>query len=328
MTRLRSIRPLLALGVAILAAALVAGCGDDGDAAGSASGGPRTLRVASLPIADLGAYFYALEEGLFARHGLEVEDTSVAGGAAGIAAMTGGSVDLTYTNNVSLLLSASQGLPIAIASGANLNQPSGESDMASLIAGREIRSAADLEGRTVAVNALNNINWLYTRAWLRDQGVDPDSVRYVELEFPDQPAALLSGKVQATLIPEPFASGLVARGAHVLASPYRMGTGEQTYIASFAAKREFAHQSADTIRRFRAALDEAIAGIERPGGRRRLAAAMAARTKLPAEAAERVTLPVYTTAISQPLLEEMTDVMEQEQTFSGETPDLDQLLHP
>ncbi len=329
MTPPRTILRLLATMTAVLAATVAAGCGSSDDtAAADKDTGLKTLRVASLPIADLGAYFYALENGLFTKHGLTVKDTSVAGGAAGIAAMTGGSVDLTYTNNVSVLLSASQGLPITIAAGANLNQPKGKSDMATLIASKDIRSASDLEGKTIAVNALNNINWLYTRAWLRDHGVDPDSVKYVELEFPDQPAALLGGKVQATLIPEPFASGLLAKGARSLGFPYRMGPNGQTYVASFAATRQFAAKNADALKRFRAALEDAIAAIGKPNGRKPLAAALAAHTKLDAQAAEKVTLPTYTTAISRPLLEEMQRVMQQEQAFKGDAPNLDDLIAP
>ncbi|WCB91528.1 hypothetical protein DSM104299_00199 [Baekduia alba] len=331
MTRARPILRLLAAMTAVLAVVVAAGCGSsDGGrvAAADKDTGLKTLRVASLPIADLGAYFYALQNGLFTKHGLKVEDTSVAGGAAGIAAMAGGSVDLTYTNNVSVLLSASQHMPITIASGANLNQPKGKGDMASLIVAKGIRAASDLKGKTIAVNALNNINWLYTRAWLRDHGVDPDSVKYVELDFPDQPAALLSDKVQATLIPEPFASGLVAKGAHAIGFPYRMGPHGETGVASFASTRQFAAKNADVLQQFRAALDDAIAAIGKPDGRKQLAAALAAHTKLPAAAAETVTLPVYTTATSRPLLEAMERVMEQEHAFKGDAPNLDDLLQP
>jgi NitT/TauT family transport system substrate-binding protein len=313
--------------VALLAVLALAGCGDDDDSGGDGGGGgPQTLRVASLPIADLGAYFYASEHGIFAKHDLRVEDTSVAGGAEGISAMTGGEVDLAYTNNVSVLLSGAQGLPIKIVSGANLNRPTGKTDMAAMMAPEDIRSPDQLAGTTIASNAVNNINWLYARAWLRQQGVDPDEAEYVEVPFPEQPAALMSGEIAGTLIPEPFATQLRQEGATSLGFPYRIGPDRTTFIASFVATPQFAEENADAIGRFREALDEAIAEMEDSANADRVTAALQANTELTEEAIGELTLPVYTTEVSRPLLEDMKTRMEEEGMFEGQAPDVGSLI--
>lgn len=315
--------------LAVLVLVLV-GCGGDDDGGGgggaAADSGPQTLRVASLPIADLGAYFYALEHGIFERNKLRVKDTSVAGGAAGISALTGGAVDLAYTNNVSVLLSGSQGLPITIVSGANLNAPTGKTDMAAMMVSKDIKSPEQLAGRTIASNALNNINWLYARAWLREQGVDPGKAKYVEVPFPEQPAALLGGDVQGTLIPEPFATQLRSEGASSLGYPYRIGPDQTTFISSFVATPDFAKENAEAIRRFRASLDQAIAEIEDAGNRDKLTQALLKKTQLQKEAIGELTLPVYTTEVSRPLLDDMVARMEREGMFEGKRPDVGSLI--
>lgn len=322
---MRAIPRILAC-AALLVTLVLAGCGGDDEDDAAGGGGPQTLRVASLPIADLGAYFYAIEHGIFRKHDLRVENTSVAGGAEGISAMTGGAVDLAYTNNVSVLQSGAQGLPITIVSGANLNTPTGDTDMAAMMAPADVESPEQLAGTTIASNALNNINWLYARAWLREQGVDPDSAEYVEVPFPEQPPALLSGEIEGTLIPEPFATQLRNEGANALGFPYRLGPDKTTYIASFVATPKFAQENAGAIERFRAALDEAIAEIEDAANRDRLTAALRANTQLTEEAIGELTLPVYTTEVSQPLLEDMKARMEEEGMFEDEAPDVGSLV--
>lgn len=225
--RNRSRLALLLLALTLLLPA----CGDGGGAGtapegdGETAGGGEltTLRVATIPIADLGAYFYAIDQGIFTEHGLDVQNTEAAGGAAAISAMVGGEVDLAYTNNVSVLQTAVEGLPITIACGANENVPEGESDMAAFVASPDVTSPEDLVGGTVATNALNNINHLYARVFLRENGFDPDEVDYVEVPFPEQPAALLEGRIQGTLIPEPFKTQLLEEGATNLGFAYRVG---------------------------------------------------------------------------------------------------------
>lgn len=310
-------------------ALLIGACGSDDQSSGGGGGGdsgPKTLRVASLPVADLGAYFYALDEGLFTKHGLEVRDTSVTGGAAGIAAMTGGSVDLTYTNNVSALLSSTKGLPLKIVSGANENTPKGKRDMAAMIVGKGVDEPGQLAGSTVGTNALNNINWLYERAWLRKEGVDPGKLKFLEIDFPDQPTALSSDRIKATLIPEPFATQLRDKGSRSLGYPYRIGPGGRTFIGSFVATPDFAAKDADAVKRFRAGLDDAIAAIGDPANGDKLAAAIAKHTQLSTDAVGEITLPTYTTEISRPLLEDMARLMKQEGVLGDEAPDLDKLI--
>lgn len=296
----------------------------DGDAEGELT----TVRVATIPISDLGAYFYAIEEGIFADHGLNVENSSAAGGAAGIAAMTGGEVDLVYTNNVSVLLSASQGLPITIVCGANENVPTGDDDMAAFVVPSDVTAPQDLVGTTVATNALNNINWLYMRVLLRESGVDPDALEYVEVPFPEQAAGLLEGRIQGTLIPEPFKTQLLGEGANSLGFAYRAGEGndnETTAIASFVATPQFAQENPETVQRFCEALGVAIAEIEQPDNRDAFLDAMAANTALERDQIEQITLATYTTDVPVDELEELGGYMVQEGLLE-ELPDLEPIL--
>ncbi len=320
------------LGLSLLAlAVLLPACGDGGADTAAPEGGETagsemtTLRIATIPIADLGAYFYAIDQGIFTEHGLDVQNTEAAGGAAAISAMVGGEVDLAYTNNVSVLQTAVEGLPITIACGANENVPEGESDMAAFLASPDIESPEDLVGQTVATNALNNINHLYARVFLRENGVDPDEVEYVEVPFPEQPAALLEGRIQGTLIPEPFKTQLLDEGATNLGFAYRAGEDDRTAIASFVTTPQVAQENADAVQRFCEALGAATEEVDQEDNRDAFLDAVANNTALERDQIEQITLSTYTTEVPREQLEEMAQYMVDEGLIE-EMPDLDALL--
>jgi NitT/TauT family transport system substrate-binding protein len=71
-----------------------------------------------------------------------------------------------------------------------------------------IKQAKDLEGKTVAVNILNNIQSLSLNALLRAGGVDPAKVKYRAVPFPQMGAALQKGQIDAVHTAEPFGTDL------------------------------------------------------------------------------------------------------------------------
>lgn len=66
--------------------------------------------------------------------------------------------------------------------------------------------AADLAGRTIAVNALKDVGETVIKAALKKSGVDPNSVKLTPLPFPSMRSALGNGQVDAIWTPEPFLS--------------------------------------------------------------------------------------------------------------------------
>ena len=74
--------------------------------------------------------------------------------------------------------------------------------------GSKIRDLADLRGRTIAVNAPRNILYLLAASALADQGIPSGQVRFVIPRggFPAMLAWLKAGRVDAAVLPEPFAS--------------------------------------------------------------------------------------------------------------------------
>jgi NitT/TauT family transport system substrate-binding protein len=68
------------------------------------------------------------------------------------------------------------------------------------------RTLRDLHGRTFAIPSKYSNQNLVIRKLMKDQGVDPSSIRFVEMPPPDMPGALASKAIDAYFIGEPHAA--------------------------------------------------------------------------------------------------------------------------
>jgi NitT/TauT family transport system substrate-binding protein len=270
----------------------------------------QTIRVLSLPILDVGALFYAADQGIFAKHGIEVVKVTTTGGAAGVPAIIGGEADVIYGATVTAVLARAQNLPVKIIAAAAVSLPhSAERDYVAMVtaAGSGVEKPSDLAGKRMLVNTLNNLNHLYTMAWLDQQGVDYKSVQFAEAPFPDQPAAVLSGKAAATMIGAPFLQAMEQKGAKILGWPYR-AQSLPVVVGSYMTTDQFAQKNPDVIKRFAAALNEAIQEMSQPQNKDKMIATFAANTRMPIELVKTVTLPIYKSEVDLQSLQQTVDL--------------------
>jgi len=68
------------------------------------------------------------------------------------------------------------------------------------------RGLADLRGKTFAIPSRYSNQYLVTRKLMEDQGVDPASIRFIELRPPELPVALAAGSIDAYFVGEPHAA--------------------------------------------------------------------------------------------------------------------------
>ncbi|RFU20400.1 ABC transporter substrate-binding protein [Geodermatophilus marinus] len=215
--------------VPVLAATAVAlaACGGGEEAASGGSGGGadgsngdevREVTVGLLPVAVTGALFAGIDQGFFEERGIELTVETGQGGAALIPAVMSGQMQFATSNPVSLLQAREEGLDLRVVAHWTSTIAEGE-DVNGVVAAADsgIASAADLAGKRVAVNTLNGMGQLTIDEAVRQDGGDPSGIQYVELPFPDMPAALDAGNVDAVWVPEPFLTQLIDAG-NVVAS--------------------------------------------------------------------------------------------------------------
>ncbi|MGY1988216.1 ABC transporter substrate-binding protein [Blastococcus sp. SYSU DS0669] len=316
----------------LLASTLVlAACGgDDSDASPSAGaaadgGGPRQVTVGMLPILPTAALYAGIEEGFFADRGIEVTVETGQGGAALLPAVMGGQIDFATSNPVSLLQARGQGLDVRVIAHWTSALSEGDADVNGVVAaaGSGIESAADLEGRTVAVNTLSGMGGLTIREAVRQDGGDPDAVEFVELPFPDMPAALEGGNVDAVWVPEPFLSSLQA-GGNVVAtySSAESVQGHPTQL--FFTSGELVESDPQLVEDFTAAIEDTLEfAEENPDAVKDQISEVL--PQLPPEVAEQVRLEEFGTDLRRDQLEQLGELMVEDGLLEDDA-DLDGLL--
>jgi NitT/TauT family transport system substrate-binding protein len=202
--------------------------GTSGTSADSAANGQTSLTVGIPPVISGADVYVAQTEGYFAQHHLNVSVKSLNGGSAIVPAMEGGAVQIGESNVLSVIQGAIRGIDEPCFSGANTDPPGGH--YLSLVGQSGVTSAHSLAGKTVAVNATAGVNQLLADAYLASQGVDPGSVSFISLQFPDMAAALSSGRVAAAMTSEPFTTISLGQGGKLLTgTPLRYVAGTPTY---------------------------------------------------------------------------------------------------
>jgi NitT/TauT family transport system substrate-binding protein len=259
----RSLRARAALttvtALCVLSVAACGGSSEDAEAAGSSSSaaGPETtdISVGVQAFAEVSAFYVAVQEGLFEDEGLTVTPQVAGGGGAGlIPGLVSGEQQFVYSNYVSVVQAASEGLPLKV---VRENDRPGVQGLYAL-PDSGISSPADLAGKRIAINGLGNIMELTTRAALDDAGVDPDSVTFVELAPPDFLSAMGSGNVDAAWLVEPFVSiGTNTQGAQLVLDVFA-GPTEDLPVAGWVTSAQFAAENPETVAAFERALDAAV----------------------------------------------------------------------
>lgn len=263
------VRRLLAVFVAF---GILAACGaenaepespdnPDGASDGSDSGEdePTPVRVMHSRNSEQLAIFVAYEAGYFADEGLDVEMREAAGAAQIAPAIAGGSGDLGLATATDLLMAINEGLDLVVGTGTSVNTP--DNPRLFLMAGQDsgITEPSDLAGARIAVPSRGSYAELGTAVLLSREGVDPDSVSWVEMPFQQMNDSLGAGRIDAAVAVVPF-TGLMASEGHLQLIDHS-DLGDSVIVALLSSRRDWAESNPDAIDSFKRALDRAAERI-------------------------------------------------------------------
>lgn len=251
------IRPLRRIPVAAAVAALLAtGCASASGSAAPAGLEKTNLVVAAVPAADAAGLFIAQQEGLFSAEGLHVTIDLVISSADVISNQLEGKYDVTmgaYPSYISA--DAVGGADFEILAAGSIMQPRNQVLM--IAPNSPIRSIAQLKGKTIAVNANDNIVQLLVSALLEDNGMSYKAVHFKVIPFPAMAPALQAHQIAAAAMPEPFVTAAEESvGAQPLADE-DVGAAQNLPIAGYVVTKKWAQKNPRTAAAFLKALDEA-----------------------------------------------------------------------
>jgi NitT/TauT family transport system substrate-binding protein len=279
---------------------------------------PVKLRVSTIPIIDTAPLQVGIAKGFFADEGLAIDTTPTAGGAAGLPALAAGQVQITFSNIISIVLGAKQGLGFEIIT-AGSNTGATVPDLAGLVAkkGSTLKTGKDFEGKRIAVNTRNNIIWLYARAWVKATGGDPDKVTYLEVPFPQMIDAVKGDRVDAAFVVEPFLSaGVGSDAVQMVAWPYNT-VQKRVPVAQYAASKEFIRQNPDVIDRFARAYYKSVDWTNQNQGSEEWTKIVSAYTRLAPEQIKKLALPPFEKSVDAAGIDAVVDLMRKNGMLEG-----------
>jgi NitT/TauT family transport system substrate-binding protein len=258
-----SVTAAASLAIAVLAAA----CGSSGSTSGS--GTPTStstssssskletthITVGALPVVDTAGLYLALKNGYFKQAGLDVTVTPIQQSTAALPDMLHGTVDVVAgANYVSWFQADAKGTAsLKVLASGTVCTPTTFGVLA--LPSSHITKPADLAGKTIAVNLTNNVQTLTTNVMLKAAGVNPSSVHYVVIPFPDMITALTAHRVDAISAVEPFATGAKAAGAQMVLSQCQ-GPTASFPLSGYFATSSWVQSHPGTARAFQQALDK------------------------------------------------------------------------
>lgn len=303
-------KKFLAVGALAAAAVLtLSGCTDSASPNGSAapSGDAATelrdIRIAALPIAETGALWAAIEEGIFEEHGLAVEVVPAQGGANAIPALLSGDIQFAIGQPFGPIRADLQDLGVAII-GNYANSLDAGTDVNAVVALADsgITRPADLSGKTVSVNTIGAAGDLTIRKAVDDDGGDSSTIQFVEVAFPDVPAQLDAGTMDAAWTPDPFRAIVEGAGGVSVVAPYQATLPGLSLLTSIATQDLIADEP-DLIADYAAAMTEALEFAS--ANEEAVRAAIATNLKISDEAAAGITLPTFTWDLADASIEQL-----------------------
>ena len=291
--RALALTPAVALGLAAC-----------GATPGSRPGGP--FAIATIPNVSTAAVYIAQNEGAFEAAGLNVSLAQASGFAPNVASVINGETQVGFAALIPLLVARSKGAPIKVLAGTDRapTEYDPETDPASIAVGpdSDISRPRDLEGRSVAVTALGAIQDAGVKLMVKNDGGDPDAVRFLVLGSADMVDAVLAGRVDAACLSEPFTTGGRAQGLVSIGSYSTQAIPGEPIAAYFTSERALERRPEDYAA-FRSVIGEIT---------QRMAAdeqvvrdALPTYTSMPEQAIQKVHFYDYTTEITA---QQMDDV--------------------
>lgn len=169
------------------------------------------IAVPSPALSMLPVYF-AQDRGLFKSEAIDPVIVSMSGRLQAIALGAG---EIDYAASVETILRAAvQGMPFKIIVYMNAKMS------VVLVTAPDIKSVADLRGKTVGVTSLGGgLEYALREILIQKGGLNPDrDVRAASIGMPEQMAGLLSGSIQGAMLVPPFDGIMVRKGYRRLVS--------------------------------------------------------------------------------------------------------------
>lgn len=224
---------------------------------GTAASAQQKILIGGTPNMEPATAMVAVAEAMFAKHGLDAEFKLIPINPTIPPALISNSLQIGLPTPTTFLQAVDSGIDLVIIAGVSVSSQSATGVAIAVRKGSDIKTAKDLVGKRFGVPGINAVLHVMVRRWLREQGVDPKSVNFVEAIFPTHADLLKAGQIDAVVSVDPFLARVLGTGVGDqllnLAAVFPEGRPTMMYVTT----REWATKNADKIAAFRAGIEDA-----------------------------------------------------------------------
>ena len=175
-------------------------------AAGSArAAGPLIpLEVGTMPGDASAEVYYGVDQGFFRAEGLDVHVTPFTNAPAQAAAVIAGTIAVGNGGVGSVALAREHGILESVIAPASIYEATALTAVLMVAKDSPIKNAAELNGKVIGTNGLQDQAQLESMLWLEKHGADLKTIKFVEVPFPEMAGALQQHRIEAALMVEPL----------------------------------------------------------------------------------------------------------------------------
>jgi NitT/TauT family transport system substrate-binding protein len=188
----------------------------------------KTVRIAAAYNDAYALSYFARDGGFFKKAGIDVDVQLFPNAQASLQAVIGGALDVAVADAVQIGNAFNSGVGLGFFAPSTLYTSAVPTTIICVAKDGPVKTAKDLEGRTVGVVALNSLLTVGLQQYLKDNGADGTKVKMVEMNFPVMDAAVTRGTVDAVILAEPFLSA--STDTRLLGDP--LGAIAKTFLLS------------------------------------------------------------------------------------------------
>lgn len=217
------------------------------------------LRIGQSKIASQAPSWVAQHKGMFKKHGLNVEVLSFRNGNEAVASLYAGSTDVTGSIPGSAFVAIERGFDmVAILQNGTASAKGPDVGSIQVRVDSPIKKLSDLKGKTLGINDMRSQMGVSVRLLVKRSGIDPSTVKFLELPPNSQLTALRNNRVDAVATSDPYSTQMqTMKIGRVIAWNYVETIPEQP-LGVWFVKGTFLKKNPEAVNRFRAAMKEAI----------------------------------------------------------------------
>jgi NitT/TauT family transport system substrate-binding protein len=210
----------------------------------------ETLKLIAIPSDALTPLYYGIKTGQFQRAGIDLQIFPSMSGTAATQAVIAGAYDIGNTSILPVMNAHLRNVPIAIVAPQAVYTADNPFALLQQAADTNYKTGADLNGKTVAVSALNDISQLTISSWVDKHGGDASTLKFVEIPAVATDEALVQHRVAAGMLLEPVLDGSIVAGRTKTLGDAYGAIGRRLMFAAYVSRPDWAKKNADLLRRF------------------------------------------------------------------------------